>query len=308
MEHGAQPGDGRGVKQKRRLSLLPARRGDPRASVAAFVLQLVLLFVVVPSFLVPVAMDYLRDDEGNKVMPERISFMMAVPENSGDTREAPRAGGDGREASAEPSEPAAPIVAPSEIPTGVAPSAPGAARPDPGGTGPLVGGGGPTLGIRPSFNDPRLWVSPSGEIESMVPLTRADSLEIMLRLSTEDFMDSLRRATPAVGRAPGDWTFKGKNGKTYGIDQKYIRLGDFAIPTALLAFLPMNNVQGNPTAMDRARRLNSMRSEIMEQAERRARDDDFYAAVRALRARKEKERQEAQAAQQKSTVPPSSDR
>lgn len=304
MEHGAEPGDGRGVKPKRRLSLLPARRGDPRASVAAFALQLVLLFIVVPSFIVPVAMDYLRDDRGDKVMPERITFMMAVPEQTGPAREAPRAGGDGREASAEPSEPSAPIVAPTAIPTGVSPSPAGEARPDAGGTGPLVGGGGPTLGIRPSFNDPRLWVSPSGEIESMVPLTRADSLEIMLRLTAEDYMDSVRRATPTMGRAPGDWTFTGKNGKKYGIDPQFIRLGDFAIPTALLALLPMNNVQGNPTAMDRARRLNSMRSEIMEQAERRARDDDFYAAVRALRLRKEKERQDAQAAQQKSTVPP----
>jgi hypothetical protein len=55
--------------------------------------------------------------------------------------------------------------------------------------------------------------------------------------------------------------------------------------------------------MDRARRLSSFRSEIMEQAERQQRDDDFYSAVRALRERKERERKEAEAKSQ-GTVPP----
>ena len=106
------------------------------------------------------------------------------------------------------------------------------------------------------------------------------------------------RSRPSPGDiAFFDQTFD-RNGKKYGIDPKMIRLGDFSIPTALLALLPMNNVQANPTGIERARRLSSMRTEIMEQADRRARDDDFYAAVRALRLRKEKERAEAAARQQ----------
>lgn len=70
----------------------------------------------------------------------------------------------------------------------------------------------------------------------------------------------------------------------------------------MLALLPMNNLQANPIGLERARRMSSMRSEIMEQAERAARDDDFYAAVRALRLRKEKERRDAAA--RKQGVPP----
>ena len=89
-------------------------------------------------------------------------------------------------------------------------------------------------------------------------------------------------------RAPGDWTVE-RNGKKYGIDQKYIHLGNFSLPTAVLALLPLN-VQGNPTTMERERRLSTMRGEIQEQAARVARDDDFRAAVKALRERKEKER------------------
>ncbi|MBX7118042.1 MAG: hypothetical protein K1X31_03485, partial [Gemmatimonadaceae bacterium] len=196
--------------------------------------------------------------------------------------------------------------------TGV-PAVPEGDRRPSGGVGPLVGGGGPTAGIRPSFNDPRLWAAPSDEVMApIVPMTRADSLNAILHATAEAYVDSMRRAEPSGGRAPGDWTFR-RGDRTYGIDQRYIRLGNFSIPTAVLALLPMNNVQGNPTALDRARRLSSMRSEIIEQAERRQRDDDFTAAVRALRARKEKERkekQDAEAAAQRTggnagtTIPP----
>jgi len=280
---------------RRRFTLLPTRRGDPRASVVAFVLQLVLIFIVAPSLIVPIAFEMLRDSTGREVMPERISFITAVPENTTATPERPRAGGDGREASPTPSEPAPPISAPTEAPSGV-PSAPAKGTQPAGGIGPLVGGGGPTQGVRPSFNDPRLWFSPSGEIEAPIqPMTRADSLQLILNATAEAFVDSMNRATPSGGRAPGDWTFE-RNGKKYGIDPQYIRLGNFSLPTAVLALLPMN-AQANPMATERARRLSSMRSEIIEQADRRQRDDDFYAAVRALRARKERERKEKAAAQ-----------
>lgn len=285
---------------KRRITLLPTRRGDPRVSVAAFVVQLAIISIIVPTLIVPFAFELLRDSSGRAVMPERISYITAVPKGTGPSREAPRDGGDGRAAVADPRPTesiAVPIVAPSVVPSGV-PTNVAPDRAPSGGVGPLVGGGGPTQGIRPSFNDPRLWQQPSEVIEApMVPMTRADSLQAVLWATASMFVDSMNRATPAPGRAPGDWTFERK-GKKYGIDPAMIRLGDFSIPTALLALLPMNNLQGNPIGIERARRLSSMRSEIMEQAERAARDDDFYAAVRALRERKEKERREAAARQQ----------
>lgn len=292
------------MKQSRKFRLLPTRRGDPRVSVAAFFLQLAIMFVVVPSFVVPIAFEFLRDDQGRAVTPERISLIPLVPPGTGPSRERPRDGGDNRPVSTDPAaEPAPVLVAPSAVPTGVpaSPAAPG--RAVEGGTGPLIGGGGPTAGLRPSFNDPRLWSRETDVVEApLIPLTRADSLQIILNATAEAYLDSLRRFTPDAGRAPGDWTFT-RGGKKYGIDPKFIRLGEFSIPTALLALLPMNNAQGNPTAMDRARRLSSFRSEIMEQAERQQRDDDFYSAVKALRERKEKERKEAEAKAQ-GTVPP----
>lgn len=281
-----------------RLRLLLPRhrgdRGDRRASLLAFVLQVGIIAVIVPSFVVPIAFDLLRDDRGRAVTPERISFITAVPRGEGSPDEAPRDGGDGRVPAERPTdaEPLAPIVAPSEVPTGIAP-APSTPREDPGGVGPLVGGGGPTRGVRPSFTDRRLWLPESEIILAPTgPQTRADSLKWMLAERIVDYTDSVSRANPQ-GRAPGDWTFE-RNGKKYGIDPRYIRLGDFEIPTALLALMPMN-VQANPIAMERNRRLNAMTSEIQYQAARMARDDEFRQAVRALRERKERERREAEA-------------
>ncbi|MDH5235098.1 MAG: hypothetical protein OEW77_09055 [Gemmatimonadota bacterium] len=279
------------MSERKRHLLLPTRRGDPRASVVAFLLQLALIIVIVPTLLVPIAFDFLRDDSGRTVQPERISFLVSLPQGGPTTREAPKAGGDGRTPVASPT-PAAPVVAPSTVPSAV-PTPGGPPREAPGGVGPLVGGGGPTQGIRPSFNDRRLWSAPGDIVVApLIPMTRADSLRTLLQETARLYVDSMVRANPQ-GRRPGDWTFE-RGGKKYGIDPQFIQLGDFKIPTALLALLPMN-VQANPTGLERARRLSSMRSEIIEQAERRARDDDFYAAVKALRERKEREREEAAA-------------
>ncbi len=308
MEHGAQPGRDRVVRRdakgpSRLRLLLPRQGGDRRASALAFAVQVAVIAIVVPSFVVPIAVDLLRDDSGRVVTPERISFVVALPPGDGSPEDTPRAGGDGRAPVADPSpaEPPPPIAAPAEVPTGV-PAAPPAAEPDPGGVGPLTGGGGPTQGVRPSFNDRRIWL-PHAEViyAPAVPLTRTDSMRVELAERIVAFEDSLRRALPE-GRAPGDWTFD-IGGKKYGIDQRMIRLGDFSLPTALLALMPMN-VQGNPMARERNLRLASMRSEIMEQASRVQRDDEFRQAVRELRARKERERREAaERAQRDSTRP-----
>lgn len=285
------------MKRTRPQLLLPKRAGDPRASVAAFVAQVVLIAIIVPTLIVPITFQLLRDDAGRVVRPERISFITAVPRGGVAETEAPRAGGDGRtpaETPGDPSDmapaPAVPLVAPREIPTGVFPQR-GPVRADPGATGPIIGGGGPTRGIQPSFTDRRLWLPESEIVQAPgEQFTRADSLRMMLAGRTVEYLDSIARL-PAE-RRPGDWTFE-RNGKTYGIDPGFIRLGDFSLPTALIALLPMN-VQANPIGRERMLRLDAMRQEIQTQSARMARDDEFRAAVRALRERKEAERREAE--------------
>jgi hypothetical protein len=289
------------VTPKRGVRLLPTRRtGDARASALAIVLQLLFIIVVVQTFVVPVAYDWLRDDSGRPIVPEQISFQVALPTGGPANREAPRDGGDGRPVTdAPPAEtPVPPLVAPSEVPTGLP-----AAAPEPsggntgGGYGDIIGDGGPIRGLRPTFTDQRLWVSPSDVVVApIVPLDRADTLRLMLERGIQAYTDAMDAA--GVGeRRPGDWTFN-LGGKKYGIDRNMIRLGDFSLPTAVLSFLPLNNAQANPVVAERVQRLDAMRREIMEQSARQMRDDEFDQAVRALRQRREKERAASRAAQQ----------
>jgi hypothetical protein len=96
-------------------------------------------------------------------------------------------------------------------------------------------------------------------------------------------------ADPYVSRP---WTFK-VGGKTYGLDSRGLHLGDFTIPTALLAFLAMP--QGN---IDQARAnaaLMEMRADILRAAARSQAEDDFRQAVRDIRTRKQKEHDEERA-------------
>jgi len=89
----------------------------------------------------------------------------------------------------------------------------------------------------------------------------------------------------------GDWTFE-KNGQKYGIDQQFIRLGRFQIPTALLALLPLNRMQANPIAMERDRNAAYMRADIMYHAQAAMNEEQFRKAVLAIRDRKERERRQ----------------
>jgi hypothetical protein len=274
-----------------KFRLIPRRDGsDARVSALAVFIQLTLIAIIVPTLIVPVAMDFLRDDAGNPIVTERLSFEVLLPTDGAAERRPARAGGDGRDVS-ESASPPPELVAPIEVPASV-PVAPEPS--DPVGVGPLVGGGGPTRGIRPSFTDQRLWVEPSAVVVApIVPLTRADTLRLMLQERAIALLDSLDSVPDDRGRQ-GDWT-RTIGGRKYGIDRHMIRVGPVSIPTMALAMLPLN-VQGNPQMMERARRLDSMREEIQLQAARGVRDDEFRKAVNALRERRERERRERAAA------------
>lgn len=271
-----------------KFQLIPRRdKSDPRVSVVAAFIQLTIIAIIVPTLIVPVALDLLRDDAGGPIVAERLSWEVMLPTEGVAERRPSRAGGDGRdvpESAAPPPELFAPIDVPSSVP--LAPAEPS----DPVGVGPLVGSGGPTRGIRPSFTDARLWVEPSPVVVApIVPLTRADTLRLMLQARAMALIDSMQSLPNDRGRQ-GDWT-RTIGGRKYGIDQGMIRVGPVAIPTMALAMLPLN-IQGNPMMMERARRLDSMREEIQQQAARSIREDEFRKAVNALRERRERERRE----------------
>ena len=219
------------------------------------------------------------DAESPSVPAERIGFL-SLPMATGNPVEG-RSGGDGRPASEAPPRR---LIAPTAIPTSIPEIATGAVTRAEEGTGPLVGGGGPTRGIRPRYSDPRLWQAP-GDIVA-APKSATQRLDSVIATIIQPFNDSM--AIASGQRKPGDWTFE-KGGKTYGIDQKYIRLGKVSIPTALLALLPINTT-GNPTVNDRNRSQNQLRSDIFSNAQRGMNEADFKKAVKSIRERKERER------------------
>jgi hypothetical protein len=122
--------------------------------------------------------------------------------------------------------------------------------------------------------------------------------ELTVRLQAHN--DSL--AIAQRGRKPGDWTVE-RGGKKYGIDQRNIYLGSITLPTALLALLPINR-QANPTEIGRERSLALMSADIHYQAERAITEDEFKAAVKRIRDRKERERREAEAQKTNAQVVP----
>ncbi|MDA1081215.1 MAG: hypothetical protein O2973_05990 [Gemmatimonadetes bacterium] len=249
--------------------------------------HVVLVLVLIQVTIMPSEWFDVLNRAGSLPPVERVGFLQ-LPAGE-PPLEAPRRGGDDRPAPALPRPPAIRPIAPVAVPSGLPaiPSRPPRTAEEIG-TGPLVGGGGDTRGIRPSYADPRLWVRDAPTVTA--PLQGTEKLDSAFAPIFRELSDSIRAAA-ASGRDPNDWTFR-VGGQKFGVDQKFIRLGPVSIPTAALAFLPLNLPQGNPTSADRDRRLSQIRGEIMQQAMRAARDEDFRNAVKALRERKEKEREE----------------
>lgn len=284
-------------ESRRRAITTPGERADPARRGPASIVVSVALHIVAIAVLVRVAivpLGWIRfDATAEKPVETHVQYVRTAA----DTASKQRAGGDNRRANGNPAP--APLVSPTAVPSALPPEPvkpPTPAAPADGGLGPVIGGGGPTRGVTPAFTDPRLW-APSEPVP-VKPKSNTERLDSAIASRVHHLQDSLAALGPQ--RADGDWSWKGKDGKKYGIDQKYIHLGNFSIPTALLALLPLN-VQGNPTTYSDARRMNAFRTEILEQAARSARDEDFNAAVKELRERKTKER--AEKAKENATIP-----
>lgn len=220
----------------------------------------------------------LRRSSNREPAAERVQY---VPLARAGPPRAGRSGGDGRPATSEPRRIVAPTAVPSAIP------APDSSRGTPaGGSGPVVGDGGPTRGIIPTLSDPRVWATPGPM--TFEPGTPSERMDSSITAAVEALSDSQQML--AGRRAPGDWTTM-RGGKKYGIDQNKIYIGDISIPTAILALLPLNQ-QSNRLEYERNRALSYQRQDINYQAQRAINEDEFRAAVKRIRERKERERKE----------------
>jgi hypothetical protein len=216
--------------------------------------------------------------------PETIHYIeVALP--TGGSSSTPRA------AAPSPNAAPAPLQAPTEVPATVpVPARSDSARSQAAGgtgSGDRGDGIGPATGISPGQPDARIALSPRGI--GRIERSTVEQVDSIVELVVGVVRDSM--AIAAAQRKPGDWTTTDKNGRVWGWDQQgNIRLGKFTIPGALLALLPLNT--SGPMSPIEQRSLAYIRRDILENAQRSINEDEFRAAVKRIRERKERERRE----------------
>ncbi len=159
-------------------------------------------------------------------------------------------------------------VAPIEVPTTL-PVAPKATVPQPVDSVPSRAAAGSPTGVpglptlNPANPDPKLFGA-TPPIPEPPKRTGLDAIEFSLdsTLRVKNRLDSIART-----KNPADWTV-GEGDKKFGIDQRWIYLGKFKLPSMLLALIPLKGVQGNPGAYERSKTLGVMASEVRERGER----------------------------------------
>lgn len=275
------------------------RRRTDSSTLVSVVIHLVLGVVVWHAVQVPAVFErFLQAGQDATLPAERVQFVAVerAPAVAPAAAPAPRST---RPARTEPAPVAPELVAPTTVPTEL-PPIPVQPEAKPAGgavggtgtaaTGPLRGGTGPTRGVLPTYEDPRVWAGEPAFIYA--PKTDKERLDSALVTTLGRYVDSLEANTFSPNKFErGDWTF-GKDGSKWGIDQQYIRLGRFSIPTALLALLPLNRMQPNPILAAEQRNNAWMRADIMYHAQAAMNEEQFRQAVKAIRERKDRERRQ----------------
>jgi hypothetical protein len=252
---------------------------------------------VITAVLVNMAFHYdiisLPRADGPEPTVERVTYVRVAPIAGGGA-----VGGASTGAPAKAERPNPGLIAPPSVPTSVAAPRPAAGTPGgvEGGTG-SGGGVGPTTGIVPGVADPRLSVDPRQFYP--VPKTQAQRTDSAVQAIIFAYNDSVAKASG--GRQPGDWTFERGGGK-WGVDGSKIYLGKFAIPSAVLAALPLR-VQGNPGERLNDRLVGTRAGEVAEHAASQYHDVEFKDAVKRIRERKDRERRERLAAEGRTSEP-----
>lgn len=223
-----------------------------------------------------------------QIVPERIQYIQLA-------RPAGESSGGGRTETPAANAAPAPLQAPADVPATVPvpPPTDSSRSQAAGGTGrgDSSDGIGPATGVAPSLPDSRIALSP--RVIGRVERSTVEQVDSIVELVVGIVRDSI--AIADAQRRPGDWTKTDKAGRVWGWDpQGNIRLGKFTIPGALLALLPLN--MSGPMSPIEQRSLAYIRRDIMENAQRSINEDEFRAAVKRIRERKERERREGQLA------------
>jgi len=257
-------------------------RRPTNASLVSLVLHVVLGILVWNAVRMPVFFDQFTQAP----VAERIQYVEVTPSGGrGAVSPPPRSTTPPRAQPAPAAPQVVPLVAPREVPTQLPPPGTGAVPTTD--VNPLRGGTGPTRGVQPNTDDPRLWTNPEF---IYAPKTDKERLDSALITALSRHIDSVNATAYSPNKFErGDWTV-GKGGNKWGVDPQFIRLGPISIPTAILALLPMNQMQANPISMDRDRNAAYMRADIFMHAQAAMNEEQFRKAVKAIRDRKERER------------------
>ena len=177
--------------------------------------------------------------------------------------------------------------APRVVPIGIPPAVKGLDRYDP------VIGTAPRIGV--ARGSGRLWVRPlEGRIGVIGPspdiATHVARVDSAIRAKIMAFIDTMPIDSFATPPLVTPWVTETEDGKTWGMDPAWIYLGDFKIPSALLALIPMP--QGNIDLARREGELMRIREEIMFAAQQAQNNEDFRHYVKEIRKRKDAEREE----------------
>jgi hypothetical protein len=186
------------------------------------------------------------------------------------------------------------ILAPSVIPTTLPPiPAPAASVGAPSGSATGTGGApaGVATGIEPAMPDPRIELKPNS---LRLPLSMAQKNDSAVKAIYMAYREAEIAAEENRGRSPRDWTIE-RNGQKYGLDSQYIYLGKFKVPSAILAALPFNYGGVDGARIIQARNANWIRDDIMSHSQGMS-EDDFRAAIKRIRERKDRERKESEKA------------
>lgn len=218
-----------------------------------------------------------------EVVTERVQFVRVAPpppENTGGSRPAKPV------RNATP----APLQSPVTVPTQVLPTQPADSSPSraAGGSGHGFGvsGSGAATGVEPREPDDRIALT--ADVATRAPRTVAEDVDSIVSLAIGIYNDSMR-VYGSKGALP-KWIRKDKHGNEWGLTRDYLALGKVKIPTALLALTTLNAPQGM-MPVD-ARSAAYIRRDILENAQRSISEDEFRAAVKRIRERKERERRQ----------------
>ncbi|HEX3867935.1 MAG TPA: hypothetical protein VHV78_14330 [Gemmatimonadaceae bacterium] len=194
------------------------------------------------------------------------------------------------------------LLPPTTIPTAIPPVPPPSVSAGAiSGTATGSGGApaGVATGIEPSLPDPRIELHPN---TLHVPISIAQRNDSAVQAIYQAYREAEIASEAARGRNPRDWTVQHGDQK-YGIDSQYVYLGKFKIPSAILAALPLNFGGVDGHRLIENRNADWIRDDIYTHSQGLS-EDDFRAAVRRIRERKEREKKEAEDKAAGKTTPP----